>query len=209
MFRAPEPMNVVNAKFQTSAPDVASCPVSELREFAFIGRSNVGKSSLLNMLAGAKALAKVSATPGHTQLINFFPVNGAWTMVDLPGYGYAKTAGNARARFEQMIAGYLCGRANLAGVFVLIDSRHPPQQIDLEFVQWLLSESVRFALVFSKADMVKAGLLQKNIALFQEAIAPWCPELPRVFTTSAETRIGRRELLDFIGETLRGSGSFA
>ena len=200
-------MNVANAKFQTSAPDLASCPDSELREFAFIGRSNVGKSSLLNMLAGAKALAKVSSTPGHTQLINFFSMNGAWTMVDLPGYGYAKTAGSARARFEKMIAGYLCGRANLAGVFVLIDSRHPPQQIDLEFVQWLLSESVQFALVFSKVDKVKAGLLQKNIALFQEAITPWCPELPKVFTTSAETRTGRGELLDFIGETLRGSGS--
>ncbi|MEQ1851452.1 MAG: ribosome biogenesis GTP-binding protein YihA/YsxC, partial [Chthoniobacteraceae bacterium] len=177
--------------------------VSELREFAFIGRSNVGKSSLINMLAGAKALAKVSATPGHTQLINFFPVNGAWTLVDLPGYGYAKTAGGARDRFEQMIAGYLCGRANLACVFVLIDSRHPPQRIDLEFVQWLLSESVPFALVFSKADAVKAGLLQKHIEQFQAKIASWCGELPRVFATSAETRAGRQELLAFIGETLK------
>ncbi len=197
-------MNAVNAKFQTSAPDVASCPVSELREFAFIGRSNVGKSSLLNLLAGAKTLAKVSATPGHTQLINFFPMNGAWTLVDLPGYGYAKTAGSARERFEKMIAGYLCGRANLACVFVLIDSRHPPQKIDLEFVEWLLSEAVKFALVFNKTDLVKPGLLQKNIALFQEAIAPFCPEPPKIFLTSAEARHGRRELLDFIGETLRG-----
>ncbi len=202
-------MNVANAKFQISAPDLASCPVSELREFAFIGRSNVGKSSLLNMLASSRGLAKVSATPGHTQLINFFSMNGTWTMVDLPGYGYAKTAGSARERFEKMIAGYLCGRPNLAGVFVLIDSRHAPQRIDLEFVQWLLSESVKFALVFSKVDLVKAGLLQKNIALFQEAIAPWCPEPARIFTTSAEKRIGRGELLDFITETLRGLDSFA
>jgi GTP-binding protein len=202
-------MNVVSAKFQTSAPDLASCPVSELREFAFIGRSNVGKSSLLNMLAGAKALAKVSATPGHTQLINFFSINGAWTLVDLPGYGYARTAGKARDRFEQMIAGYLTGRANLAGVFVLIDSRHPPQQIDLEFVQWLIGESVPFALVFSKADLVKAGLLEKNTELFLEKIAAWCGELPRVFTTSSETRAGRRELLAFIGEALAGVGAFA
>ena len=202
-------MNVVSAKFQTSAPDLASCPVSELREFAFIGRSNVGKSSLLNMLAGAKALAKVSATPGHTQLINFFSVNDAWTLVDLPGYGYAKTAGGARDRFQQMIAGYLTGRANLAGVFVLIDSRHPPQQIDLEFVQWLIRESVPFALVFSKADMVKAGLLQKHTEQFQAKIAAWCVELPRIFTTSAETRSGRRELLAFICEALAGAGSFA
>ena len=200
-------MNAVTAKFQTSAPNLASCPVSELREFAFIGRSNVGKSSLLNMLAGAKALAKVSATPGHTQLINFFPVNDAWTLVDLPGYGYAKTAGGARDRFQQMIAGYLCGRTNLAGVFVLIDSRHPPQQIDLEFVQWLISESVPFSLVFSKADMVKAGLLQKHIGLFQEKIAAWCGELPKVFITSAETRSGRQELLGFIRETLKSAAA--
>jgi GTP-binding protein len=202
-------MNVVTAKFQTSAPDVASCPASELREFAFIGRSNVGKSSLLNMLAGVKALAKVSATPGHTQLINFFSVNNAWTLVDLPGYGYAKTAGADRDRFQAMIAGYLCGRKNLAGVFVLIDSRHPPQQIDLEFVQWLLNEPVPFALVFSKTDTVKPGLLQKHVELFQEKIAARCVELPRIFTTSAETRSGRRELLAFIGEALAGAGSFA
>ena len=200
-------MNALFAKFQISAPNLASCPVSELREFAFIGRSNVGKSSLLNMLAGAKALAKVSATPGHTQLINFFSTNHAWTLVDLPGYGYAKTAGGARDRFQKMIADYLCGRTNLAGVFVLIDSRHPPQQIDLEFVKWLMSESVPFSLVFSKADKVKAGLLQKHIALFQEKIAPWCGDLPRVFITSAETRSGRREVLDFIEETLKSAAA--
>ena len=200
-------MNVLSAKFQTSAPNLASCPVSELREFAFIGRSNVGKSSLLNMLAGAKELAKVSATPGHTQLINFFATNHAWTLVDLPGYGYAKTAGGARDRFQKMIAGYLCGRTNLAGVFVLIDSRHPPQQIDLEFVQWLMSESVPFSLVFSKADMVKAGLLQKHIGLFQEKIAAWCGESPRVFITSAETRSGRQELLSFIREALKSAAA--
>lgn len=202
-------MNVVSAKFQISAPDLASCPVSDLREFAFIGRSNVGKSSLLNMLAGAKALAKVSATPGHTQLINFFSMNNAWTLVDLPGYGYAKADRGARERFEKMIAGYLTGRTNLAGVFVLIDSRHPPQQIDLEFVQWLLEESVPFALVFSKADLVKPGLLKKHIDLFLEKIAAWCGEVPRVFTTSVEARSGRRELLGFIGEALAGVGSFA
>jgi GTP-binding protein len=208
-MRTPEGMNVISAKFQTSAPDVASCPASELREFAFIGRSNVGKSSLLNMLAGAKTLAKVSASPGHTRLINFFSINDAWTLVDLPGYGYAKTDRAERERFQQMIAGYLCGRANLAGVFVLIDSRHPPQQIDLEFVQWLQEESVPFALVFSKADTVKAGLLQKNIELFQERIGASCGELTRTFTASATTRIGRRELLAFIGEALAGTGSFA
>ena len=200
----PEPMNSLSAKFQTSAPDVASCPVSELPEFAFIGRSNVGKSSLLNMLAGAKTLAKVSATPGRTQLINFFSIGGTWSLVDLPGYGYAKTARTERDRFQQMIAGYLCGRANLACVFVLIDSRHEPQAIDLEFVQWLLGERVPFALVFSKADKVKPGRVRANIELFQAEIAAWCGELPRVFTTSSETRSGRLELLGFIREKLGG-----
>ena len=201
----PEPMNALSAKFQTSAPDVASCPVSELPEFAFIGRSNVGKSSLLNMLAGAKSLAKVSATPGRTQLINFFSIGGTWSLVDLPGYGYAKTARTERDRFQRMIAGYLCGRANLACVFVLIDSRHEPQAIDLEFVQWLLGERVPCALVFSKADKVKPGRVRANIELFQAEIAAWCGELPRVFTTSSETRSGRLELLDFIREKLGGS----
>ncbi len=202
-------MHVISATFQISAPDLSSCPKSELREFAFIGRSNVGKSSLLNMISGSKALAKVSATPGHTQLINFFLMNKAWTLVDLPGYGYAKTQRGARDLFATMIAGYLTGRENLAGVFVLIDSRHPPQQIDLEFVEWLLEESVPFALVFSKTDKVKPGLLQRHIDLFNDQIAPRCGELPRVFKTSVETRTGRREILDFIGESLAGTGAFA
>ena len=200
-------MNVLSAKFQTSAPNVESCPVSELPEFAFIGRSNVGKSSLLNMLAGAKALAKVSATPGHTQLINFFTVGSTWTLVDLPGYGYARTARTERDRFQQMIAGYLCGRTNLACVFVLIDSRHEPQAIDLEFVQWLAGEQVPFALVLSKADKVSPGRVRANGELFLAKIATWCGELPRVFTTSAETRSGRAELLGFIREELGQAGS--
>ncbi len=207
--RAAEPMNALAARFQTSAPDVAACPVSVLPEFAFIGRSNVGKSSLLNMLAGAKGLAKVSATPGHTQLINFFSIGTGWSLVDLPGYGYARTARTERDRFQQMIAGYLCGRANLACVFVLIDSRHEPQAIDLEFVEWVLGERVPFALVFSKADKVSAGRVRANVELFQARIAPWCGELPRVFTTSAETRSGRAELLGFIRDKLGGVGNVA
>ena len=202
-------MKVLSAKFQTSAPNVAACPLSDLPEFAFIGRSNVGKSSLLNVLAGAKALARVSATPGHTQLINFFTVNGTWSLVDLPGYGYAKTARSERDRFQQMIAGYLHGRKNLVRVFVLIDSRHAPQPIDVEFVQWLTEEAVPFALVFSKADLVKAGPLQKNIGLFLEKIAAWSGEVPRVFTASAKTGSGRRELLGFISEALGESAALA
>lgn len=202
-------MNIKSAIFQISAPNVAVCPVSELPEFAFIGRSNVGKSSLLNMLAGAKALAKVSATPGHTQLINFFTIDRIWSLVDLPGYGYAKRPKSERAHFQQMIAGYLCQRPNLVCVFVLIDSRHEPQAIDLEFVQWLLEERVPFALVFSKADTVSAGRVQANIELFHSKTAAWCEELPRVFITSAKARSGRSELLGFIGEKLGGVDSVA
>lgn len=202
-------MNIVSAKFLTSAPGLDSCPVSELREFAFIGRSNVGKSSLLNLLTGSKDLAKVSATPGHTQLINFFTINNAWTLVDLPGYGFAQTDKTSRAHFEKMIAGYLTGRENLAGVFVLIDSRHPAQLIDLEFVQWLAEEAVPFALVFSKVDLVKAGMLQRHIALFQEKIAAWCGESLAVFSTSSETRFGRKDILGFIEHALANEGSFS
>ena len=181
-------MNALAAKFLISAPHLDSCPALEVPEFAFIGRSNVGKSSLLNMLAGVKALAKVSATPGHTQLINFFTVGPTWTLVDLPGYGYALKARTERDRFQQMIAGYLCGRASLNCVFVL-------------------GERVPFALVFSKADKVKPGRVQANIELFQAKIAPWCEELPRVFITSAETRAGRPELLAFIRERVASAAA--
>ena len=176
--------------------------MSDLPEFAFIGRSNVGKSSLLNMLAGGKELARVSPTPGHTQLLNFFTMDNAWSLVDLPGYGYAKTMKTERDRFQDMIANYLEGRRNLACTFVLIDSRHTPQQIDLDFVQWLTHCPTPFALVFTKTDMMKAGPVKKNIELFQQRMAEGCSELPRVFTTSSKTKSGRPELLEFIGTIL-------
>ena len=195
-------MLIRSATFQISAPDLASCPVSDLPEFAFIGRSNVGKSSLLNMIAGGREIARVSPTPGHTQLINFYAIDHAWTLVDLPGYGYAKTAKTERDRFQDMIASYLEGRRNLACTFVLIDSRHTPQQIDLDFVQWLTHCPTPFALVFTKADTMKAGAVQKNIALFQQRMAESCGEIPRVFTTSAKTRSGKPELMAFIGTIL-------
>ena len=194
----PKRMNIRSATFQISAPNLASCPVSDLPEFAFIGRSNVGKSSLLNMLVGGKDLARVSATPGHTQLINFFSMNNTWSLVDLPGYGFAKTAKTERDRFQDMIADYLSGRTNLACAFVLIDSRHKPQQIDLDFVQWLKHGPAPFALVFTKTDMMKAGQVKKNIELFEGHMSEWCQELPRVFTSSSKTRSGRPELLEFI-----------
>ena len=193
-------MHIRSATFQTSAPDLASCPASDLPEFAFIGRSNVGKSSLLNMLVGGKELARVSPTPGHTQLINFFSMDSTWSLVDLPGYGFAKTAKTERDRFQNMIAEYLSGRTNLACAFVLIDSRHKPQQIDLDFIRWMTHGPARFALVFTKTDTVKPGQVLQNIALFQEQMSEWCQEAPRVFTSSSKTRSGRPELLEFIGK---------
>ena len=193
-------MHIQSATFQISAPDLASCPPSDLPEFAFIGRSNVGKSSLLNMLVGGRELARVSPTPGHTQLINFFSMNSTWSLVDLPGYGYAKTAKTERDRFQDMIADYLGGRTNLACAFVLIDARHKPQQIDLDFIQWMTHGPAPFALVFTKTDLMKAGQVKTNIALFEEQMSEWCPERPRVFTCSSKTRSGRPELLEFIGK---------
>lgn len=195
-------MIIRSAAFQISAPDLASCPASELPEFAFIGRSNVGKSSLLNLLAGGKEIARVSNTPGHTQLINFYAMNNAWTLVDLPGYGYAKTTKGERDRFQDMIANYLEGRSNIACTFVLIDSRHTPQQIDLDFVQWLTHCPAPFALVFTKTDTMKPGPMKKNIELFQQRMTEGCGVSPRVFTSSSKDRSGKRELLEFIGTML-------
>jgi len=195
-------MIIKSADYITSALDVASCPALGLPEFAVIGRSNVGKSSLINLLVGRKALARVSGTPGHTQMINFFSINERWTLVDLPGYGYAEAAKKIRRTFEPMISGFMTGRPNLARVFVLIDSRHPPQVIDLEFVQWLMSEGVPMALVFTKADKVTPTKVQTNIGLFQARMSEWCAELPRVFVTSATKGVGRGELLSFIGSAL-------
>jgi GTP-binding protein len=202
-------MLVTSANFQTSAPDLASCPATSLREFAFIGRSNVGKSSLINMLAGSKALAKVSSAPGHTRLLNFFLINKVWTLVDLPGYGYAKTGQATREQFAGMITDYLTGRPNLSGVFVLIDSRHPPQRIDRDFVHWLADESVPFALVFIKTDKLKPGLVQKHVDQFLEAIAPWRADPPRVFRTSTVAATGRKELLGFIGGVMADTARFS
>ncbi|MDB6156108.1 MAG: GTP-binding protein EngB [Chthoniobacteraceae bacterium] len=195
-------MKIRSALFYTSAPSLDSCPTSALSEFAFIGRSNVGKSSLLNMLAGKDGLAKVSATPGHTQLINFFVINDAWSLVDLPGYGYATTHRTERARFETMISDYLTKRSNLARVFVLIDSRHAPQTIDLEFVQWLMTAGTPIAFVFTKVDKSKPKQVQKNIELFREAVSAMSQEFPPFFTTSIETGDGRSQLLGFIEKSL-------
>ncbi len=195
-------MKITSATFLTSAPDLEGCPELQLPEFAFIGRSNVGKSSLLNMLTGKKGLAKVSGSPGHTRLINFFTINGRWTLVDLPGYGYAKISKQAREKFQEMIADFMVNRENLSCVFALIDARLSPQQSDLEFVRWLMEGGVPFVLVFTKSDKLKASKIEKNIAAFTDAMSEWCDGLPRIFTSSAKTGSGRQDLLTFIGQAI-------
>lgn len=192
-------MNIKSAVFDRSAPDLPSCPESVLPEVAFIGRSNVGKSSMVNMLTNRKDLAKVSATPGKTKLINFFNINESWTLVDLPGYGYAKVAIRHRTEFSKAIAEYISKRPNLLLVFVLIDSRLSPQKIDLEFISWLAEQNIPFAFIFTKADKLKARPLAANIATFMEAALPLCGGItPPTLVSSSKDRVGRSDILTFI-----------
>jgi GTP-binding protein len=191
-------MKIRSAQFEISAPALAACPKPTVPEFAFIGRSNVGKSSLLNLLTGKRDLAKVSSTPGHTKLINFFLINEAWRMIDLPGYGYAASTKRDPHRFQDLVAEFLAGRDALAEVFVLIDSRHSPQQIDLEFVTWLASVPRSFALVFTKIDKSKASVVRKNTDAFVQAISGIGN--PAVFSTSTVNKAGTSEILRHIQE---------
>ncbi len=195
-------MNIISAIFDCSSPDLASCPDESRPEFAFIGRSNVGKSSLLNMLAGEKGLARVSPTPGFTKLINIFTINKSWRLVDLPGYGFSQGAKQDSARFNQAVADYLENRANLCLVFALVESGLAPQQIDLEFVEWLARHAVPFVLVFTKTDKVATATVEKNIRAFSNCVSAWFEKLPAVFTCSAETGHGRKELLGVIDEQM-------
>jgi GTP-binding protein len=195
-------MKINSVTFDLSAKDLKSCPDDDLAEFAFIGRSNVGKSSLINMLTGRKNAAKVSATPGSTRLMNFFTINEAWRLVDLPGYGYAKVARANREKFSDAFADYIVNRENLFCIFALIDSRHPPQKIDLEFIHWLSSNDVTFVLVFTKTDKSSAKKVQENIELFKQSASAWLQPLPEIFTSSSETRDGLSQLLAFIYKTL-------
>ena len=195
-------MNISSAIFDRSAPDLASCPDESLPEFAFIGRSNVGKSSLLNMLADQEALARVSPTPGFTKLINVFTMNKTWRLVDLPGYGFAHVARKDSARFNEAVLDYLQHRTNLCCVFALLDSSLPPQKIDLEFVEWLARNSVPFVLVFTKTDRVTPATVQANIAAFTDRISGWFEKLPEIFTCSAMTGQGRWELLGMIEKSM-------
>jgi GTP-binding protein len=195
-------VNIASAIFDCSAPDLDSCPDESLPEFAFIGRSNVGKSSLLNLFTGKDGLARVSPVPGFTKLINIFTINKTWRLVDLPGYGFAEGAKKHRARFNQAVAHYLKRRTNLCLVFALIDSGLEPQDIDLEFVEWLARNAVPFVLVFTKTDKVTPATVQANIAAFTERIAAWFEKLPVVLTSSATTGQGRTELLAVIDELM-------
>jgi GTP-binding protein len=195
-------IKITSAEFETSAPDLRSCPQWALPEFAFIGRSNVGKSSLINSLTGRRDLALVSATPGKTKLINFFVINGAWSLVDLPGYGYAEVGRQRRLEFSTVVADFLSGRRNLRSVFVLIDSRLPPQPIDLEFLRWLEGCGQPIALVFTKTDKQSASRGRANIDLFRRAIAEWRSVPPDLIVSSAKTGAGRSDLLAYIAATL-------
>jgi GTP-binding protein len=191
-------VNISSAIFECSVPNLNSCPGGVLPEFAFIGRANVGKTSLLNMLAGERDLTRVSTTTRHTRLINIFTINNTWRLVDLPGYGNAQAAMREMSRFNRAAADYLQHRTNLRCVFALVDSGPPPQEIDVEFVGWLARSAVPFVLVFTKTDRVNPAKVQINIAAFTERIAEWCETTPKIFTCSAFAKHGRRELLETI-----------
>jgi len=202
-------MKIKTATFAISAPDFKSCPHSVLPEFAFIGRSNVGKSSLINLLAEKKDLARVSDLPGKTKLINFFTINNAWSLVDLPGYGYAKVAKSDRLEFNTAVRDYLGQRTNLQRVFALIDSRLPPQEVDLKFVHWLGQRTVPFALVFTKIDKQAAQHSRNTIDQFKKAMAGSTADVPLIFATSTTTKTGRSEILGFITQSLaKGKKTF-
>lgn len=191
-------MKIKTAEFVKSSPNYKDCPQDMLPEYAFIGRSNVGKSSLINHLTDRKKLAKTSSTPGKTQLINHFIIDDNWFLVDLPGYGWAQTSKTNKAAWKKMIDEYLRERPNLACVFVLVDSRHEPQPIDLEFIQWLGGEGVPFSIVFTKTDKLKKAQIQSNVASYKRKLRETWEELPPTFITSSVDKVGGEEILDFI-----------
>jgi len=191
-------MKIKYLDFLGSFPSYRQCPADTRPEYAFIGRSNVGKSSLINMIAGRNSLARVSGTPGKTQLINLFLVNREWLLADLPGYGYAKVSKTKRKEFERMIRDYLKFRDSLACTFVLIDIRQEPQKNDLEFIEQLGKMRVPFVLVFTKADKQKAPQNEENVEAFKAAMLETWEEMPQYFITSSTTKTGREEILEFI-----------
>jgi len=188
----------LQAEFVVSSAEVAKCPVSEKPEYAFIGRSNVGKSSLINMLTGRTHLAKVSSRPGKTQLINHFLMDNAWFLVDLPGYGFAQVAKTEKAKWKKMIEDYLLLRQNLINVFVLVDARLEPQKIDLAFMEWLGESGVPFSIIFTKADKLSSTKLDASVALYKRVLKQSWEELPPYFISSSESKLGRKEIIEYI-----------
>ena len=184
-----------------SNSQVAKCPKDRLPEYAFIGRSNVGKSSLINMLTNCKNLAKTSGRPGKTQLINHFKIDDCWFLVDLPGYGYARVSKTTKQVFQRFITDYFEQREQLVSAFVLVDIRHKPQKIDVEFMQWLGERAIPFAIIFTKADKLKPQAIERNVAAYKEALLEWWEEFPPYFVTSAQNKTGKEELTQYIEQT--------
>ncbi len=193
-------MKIASAVFRCSSSRSSQCPTDGLPEFAFIGRSNVGKSSLVNMLTGHRGLAKVSGTPGKTRLINHFLINNTWYLVDLPGYGYARVSKSERSGFSRIILDYIGGRRELACLFVLIDSRLEPQKIDIEFLRLLGERQIPFALIFTKTDKLTSNQLESNLARYRRFLRTEWEQLPPMLVSSSEKGAGREDILDFIGK---------
>lgn len=191
-------MEITSAEFVISNTDVKKCPTGVFPEYAFIGRSNVGKSSLINMLTARKGLAMTSATPGKTMLINHFLINQSWYLVDLPGYGYARRGQKGKSQIQRIIEDYILEREQMTNLFVLIDSRLDPQVIDIEFMGWLGEHGIPFSIVFTKGDKLKGGRLNSNIQQYLKKLKEQWEELPPYFVTSSENRMGKKEILDYI-----------
>lgn len=191
-------MKIKSAEFIVSNQDVTKCPKSDIPEYAFIGRSNVGKSSLINMLTSRKSLAKTSGRPGKTQLINHFLINKNWHLVDLPGYGYARVSKTSKRAFQKFITAYFAERKQLVSAFVLVDIRHKPQPIDLEFMQWLGENQIPFSIIFTKADKLKPKAIERHIHDYKNVLLETWEDMPNHFITSSSKHIGKEELLQYI-----------
>ena len=200
-------MKIDTSSFVISNTDWKKCPTENRLEYAFIGRSNVGKSSLINMLANSKNLAKTSGKPGKTQLINHFLINKHWFLVDLPGYGYAQVSKSIRRTFGKIITTYIENRKNLINLFVLVDARHDPQKIDLEFMQYLGESGIPFSIVFTKADKLNNYKLSQNLIHYKSEMSKTWDQLPKMFVTSAETKLGKEDVLEYIHELNEQLGS--
>ncbi|MGQ1908577.1 ribosome biogenesis GTP-binding protein YihA/YsxC [Marinifilum sp. RC60d5] len=196
-------MNITTAEFMMSNSDVKKCPKPNKPEFAFIGRSNVGKSSLINMLTKHKNLAKISAKPGKTQLVNHFLINKEWFLVDLPGYGFAKVAKSTRQRFSKLIFNYIESRPNLINLFVLVDSRHEPQAKDTEFMEWLGINGIAFSIIFTKADKLTKRKLSENLKVYEKKMLQSWEEMPPYIVSSSSSEQGKEEILAYIDENMK------